>query len=647
MKNKTLHNAFPIVAAAIGNRFGIKVSVGGDQAYTNGKAIQLPAYEGDDPDYQDYAWGLLAHEAAHIRYSDFSLNFGSSVLRRRLSGAIEDVRIEYELAKDFPGTRLTLRTVIEKMIAKGGFTSNASDAHPANILYGYVLISLRARVLGQVALNPLVEKTEIALKAKFPKGAVIRLKGLLSEVPDGLTSEADCLMLTDRILTMIEQEIEQEKQKNSNTQNEQPEPSTDEDNADDPSEQFDLSDSPNSDEAEIEQAYDSQDSESSDLSNQDQEIDLSSPDNDPVTNDESHSDSDDDVTDQDDSVEQNESEACSADTGESTTDIQNPNDPIEKSCQSYADSDVDDSDVEISDPSQVLEALMTANDNDIDQDVFDAIKSELALEQNSGAAQVMPLGNEPPLNEQAGLNLFTKVQSESVKIRAALQGMVQSQSLVRTKHSNRGQRIDGKRLHHLSLGDPKVFKRSTARVAPNTAIHLLLDKSESMSYSIVGRQGELLGTRMPIALEASLALALALEGLPGVNPGITAFPGSDYGTVYRLLEHGQHVRQRAGAFSLSASGSTPMTEAIWFAAGALLRCREPRKVLMVMTDGQPNDTVSTLEILQRCRDSGIETVGIGLGIDVSHLFPVSIAINELQELRTRLFELSKSVLLAA
>jgi len=52
-----------------------------------------------------------------------------------------------------------------------------------------------------------------------------------------------------------------------------------------------------------------------------------------------------------------------------------------------------------------------------------------------------------------------------------------------------------------------------------------------------------------------------------------------------------------------------MTEAIWFGAAALLRCREPRKVLIVMTDGQPNDKLSTLEILQRCRDSGIETVG--------------------------------------
>lgn len=259
----------------------------------------------------------------------------------------------------------------------------------------------------------------------------------------------------------------------------------------------------------------------------------------------------------------------------------------------------------------------------------------------------MPLGNEPPVDERAGLNLFTKVQRESVKIRAALQGLVQSESIKRTRHSNRGRVIDGKRLPHLSLGDTKVFLRRSVKSSPNTAIHLLVDKSESMSYSLVDKQGNQLGARLPIALEASLALALALEGLPGVNPGITAFPGGHDESVYRLLEHGQRVRSRAGAFSLSASGSTPMTEAIWFGAASLLRCREPRKVLMVMTDGQPNDTLSTLEILQRCRDSGIETVGIGLGIEVSHLFPMAIVITDFRELRSQLFDLSKSVLLAA
>ena len=569
MKNKTLQQAFPIVAAAIGNRFGIKVSVGGDQAYTTGTAIQLPAYDGDDPDYQAVAWGLLAHEAAHIRYSDFTLKVDGSTLRRRLCGAIEDVRIEHELAKDFPGTRLTLRAVIEKMIAKGSFAASSIDDHPANILYGYVLKSLRSRVLGQTALQPLVDLTEAALNSYFPKGAVIRLKGLLSEVPEGLMSESDVLNLTNRILTMIQQECEQ------------PSPSNQSDSS------SGLDNSTNDDESD-------------------------------------HADQDNDVT--------------------QTTQTDDDLNHLAEDASSKA---VDHEGREKTAYNSVSAALLTAKEDDFEQDVFEAIKLSLALEPDSVSEYVMPVGNEPPMTDRVGLQLFQKVQGESGKIRAALQGLVQSHSLSRSQPCGRG-RLNGKCLHRLRLGDTKVFQRSSVKPSPNTAIHVLLDKSESMGYPVSDKQGQPLGNRMPIALEATLALALAFEGIAGVNPGITAFPGHQTeGSVYRLLDHGQRIRQRTGAFSLAASGTTPMTEAIWFGAAALLHCREPRKVLMVMTDGQPDDKVSTLDILQRCRNSGIETVGIGLGVDVSHLFPVALAINDLQELRTQLFELSKSLLLVA
>ena len=619
MKTKTLHNAFPIVAAAIGNRFGIKVSVGGDKAYTDGKTIQLPAYDGNDPDYQDVAWGLLAHEAAHIRYSEFTLAFGGPVLRRRLSGAIEDVRIEYELAKDFPGTRLTLRTVIENMIAKGGFSASRPEDHPANILYGYVLKSLRARVLGQVALQPLVDQTEIALRAAFPQGAVIRLQGLLSEVPDRLTSEQDCLDLTDRILRMIEQEVKEQEQ------NQQSSPSSATDNT---ATEENKSDAEDQDDSEsTEEADNSTDTGDIDTSEQDEDSTPSMPEIDEALDDDSSNES----TDEQAVVEQN------------TPDI----DSEDRQADPSNSLPGDDGETETPDYSQVLDALSNAREADIEEDVFETLKAALALDQDSLCDQVMPVGNEPPWHERAGLDLMTKVQSESVKMRAALQGLVQSERMTRTRHSHRGRRLDGKRLHHLSLGDCKVFQRSSVKASPNTAIHLLVDKSESMGYPLADNLGNALGTRMPIALEASLALALVLEGLPGVNPGITAFPGSDDESVYRLLEHGQRVQSRTGAFALSPSGSTPMTEAIWFGAASLLRCREPRKVLLVMTDGQPNDKLSTLEILQRCRDSGIETVGIGLGIEVSHLFPVAIAINDFRELRSQLFELSKTLLMAA
>jgi hypothetical protein len=561
MKNNTLQNAFPIVAAAIGNRLGIKVSVGGNQAYTDGKTIQLPAYDGDDPDYQDFAWGLLAHEAAHIRYSDFSLHFGGSVLRRRLCGAIEDVRIEHELAKDFPGTRLTLRTVVDKMIANGSFIAASIDDHPANILYGYVLKSLRARVLGQVSLNPLVELTEVVLNTCFPKGAIIRLKGLLSEVPDGLHSEGDCLALADRILAMIKVECTQHPPRG-------------------------------------------QQANSSVLAN-------------------------DNGADNDNSSEATDGSEQGGDAGEldPSESLENPQDEHIPNQQAF------------------IQALMEATESDLAADVFDTLKSELALETNNATEVLMPIAFDPMHRDAAGLALLQKVQAESGKIRAALQGLVQSQTLNRSRPSSRG-RLNGQRLYRLGQGDPKVFLRRMLKAWPNTAIHLLLDKSDSMGYQVASTQGHAMGSLLPVALESTVALALALEGLPGVNSGITAFPGNQAGSVFRLLEHGQRVRQRAGAFALWADGSTPMTEAIWFAAAALLQCREPRKVLIVMTDGQPDDTVSTLEIIERCRDSGIETVGIGLGIEVSHLFPVAIVINDLQELRTQLFELSKSLLLA-
>ena len=568
MKNNTLHNAFPIVAAAIGNRFGIKVKIGGDQAYTNGTLIHLPAYNGNDPDYQDYAWGLLAHESAHIRYSDFSIDFGTSVLRKRLCGAIEDVRIEHELAKDFPGTRLTLRTVVEKMIATGGFMAATAEDHPANVLYGYVLKSLRARVLGQTALIPLVELSEQVLKTHFPAGAVIRLKGLLSEVPEGLTSETDCLTLADRILTMIEQECEKETQ------------------------------------AQLQQ---------NPVAQVDSEVDM-------------------------------DTNAGSDDSGEQQDD-QN-SDSSESSNPSTDSSDTADENDEMA-FRQLLEALQSVSDTDLDQDVFDAVKAELKLDDRHVAESVMPVGLRQVGHELAGLRLLDKVQSESVKIRAALQGLVQAQNMNRTHPSSRGRRVIGRRIPQLALGDGRVFARASVKKSPNTAIHLLLDKSESMSYQVQNTNSQLWESRLSIALEATLALALAFEGIPGVNPGITAFPGIDDESVFRLLEQGERVRSKVSGFSLQAKDSTPMTEAIWFGAASLLRCREPRKVLMVMTDGQPNDTLSTLEILQRCRDSGIETVGIGLGIDVSHLFPVSIAINDFRELRSQLFDLSKTLLMAA
>ncbi|MBK5964145.1 hypothetical protein CCR95_08620, partial [Thiocystis minor] len=70
MQTKTLHRAMPIVAAALGRKFGVNVIVGGMNASrtasTDGQTIWLPDLPPDSA-LREVAWGFLAHEASHVR----------------------------------------------------------------------------------------------------------------------------------------------------------------------------------------------------------------------------------------------------------------------------------------------------------------------------------------------------------------------------------------------------------------------------------------------------------------------------------------------------------------------------------------------------------------------------------------------------
>ena len=70
----------------------------------------------------------------------------------------------------------------------------------------------------------------------------------------------------------------------------------------------------------------------------------------------------------------------------------------------------------------------------------------------------------------------------------------------------------------MAVADERIFARRAHRIAPNTAVHLLVDLSGSM-HATVHRQDGTASTRAGSALESALALALALDGIPGVSGG--------------------------------------------------------------------------------------------------------------------------------
>jgi len=601
MKNQTLNNAFPIVAAALGNKFGVKVSVGGDDAYTTGDRIHLPALDTDDSNIKDVAWGYLAHEAAHVRFTDFVdfRNAATNPLRKNIVNILEDIRIEKSMQEPYPGTKRTTEKVVEYLVKTGGFdfVTKDQDPHPAKVLSQFLLFRLRHDILGQKALDSFADSAESLLEETFPAGAVTRLFGLLSDVPH-LNETRDCIRLADQILRMIQEEQEKAEEQARQQSQQQQSPS----NSGGPSDPSDDSADDQSDDA-------PSDAEDSQMDQQSQ------PDN-------------------------------ANGQSDTSSDVDNSKDHQSGQGATSSHSGADDPSQDAEQLAQILTSVLSAGQDDLPDDLFEVAQALLGNQpRNSYDSEIhLPLAMEPNRNLSIGNAILSRALSESGKIRASLQGLIQSSRYERPINKRSGNRIDGRKLVRLSQGDSRVFERRTHKQAPNTALHLLVDASGSMNNRI-SQTSPL--TLAHVAMDSAVALALALEGISGVNPAITRFPHRDTDNVNPLLKHGQKVRPNAPAFSAITNGGTPLHTALWYAAASVMATREDRKVIMVLTDGEPDDYDAAKSVIRRCGATGIELVGVGICIDTSHLFDNSICINNVSDLRSELFRISKDLLLVA
>jgi nitric oxide reductase activation protein len=89
-----------------------------------------------------------------------------------------------------------------------------------------------------------------------------------------------------------------------------------------------------------------------------------------------------------------------------------------------------------------------------------------------------------------------------------------------------------------------------------------------------------------------------------------------------------------------------MTGALWYGAADLLAQPEARKVLLTLTDGEPNDRIGAMDLVERAGASGIELIGIGIQHTVGHLFPVAVRIDDLVDLKRALFRIAERLLLS-
>ena len=608
MNQNNLMQALPIVAAAYGRKFGVQVVVGGNRACTNGNRILIPAIS-DDPNAKMLAWGYLTHEAAHVRFTDFQAGEGTRAkgpVAKAILGVVEDIRIENAMMHPYPGVRITLDALWQWLLAAGMTAPPKDGDRSAAVLVNTLIVMGRHRYRNMPAFAAAANDAERVLRNRFPARFVHQLFGLMAEIPS-LRSTAGAAELTERMVALIEadaQEPPPPKPGDDAATGDQ-EPGDDEATGDQ---------APGDDEAAGDQAPGNDEAAGDQAPGDDEATGGQAPGDDEATG--GHAPGDDEAT------------GGQAPGDDAATGDQTPGDDAATGDQTPGDDAAAGRDA--------LRAILSAGQGDLPQDLFEEVAQKLNGHTAGRCTPLLPSLEDYQGNQVRGNARLTAVKGESAKLAARLQGLVQAHDLVRTRTVRRGHTVSTRHLHRAAVGDDRIFQRKETRAAPNTAIHLVLDLSESME-------------RGPdrLALDAAMALALALEPMRGVSCAATAFPGrdADPSVVTRIKSHGDRVAARAGAFMQEARGGTPMTGALWYAAADLLARPEARKVILTLTDGDPNDWDSAAGMVTRATAAGIEMIGVGIGTRVDRLFPVAVQIASVADLKGALFRIAEQLLL--
>lgn len=177
------------------------------------------------------------------------------------------------------------------------------------------------------------------------------------------------------------------------------------------------------------------------------------------------------------------------------------------------------------------------------------------------------------------------------------------------KTSDRGVKIDNRRLVLASMGVTDIFKsRSIVKGRGDVGIVVLRDISGSMA----------LDKRYISAVNADIALSLAIQSLPKLNVANVVFPIRDTKECKVVKPFSRTVESCFADFGMGFSGSsTPTATALQFCTEMLSKTTYQRKIILLLTDGQPSEEEFSVEaVLRNSLAQGIEVAGIGINTDV-------------------------------
>ena len=537
IRTKDVLNCLPLVASILGDRYGVQVRIGGNEACTNGKVIHLPSLPMDcEPELLALARSFVDHESGHIRHTDFSVLKAANLdpVTFNLFNCLEDWRVEKKLSGIFPGCRRNLNWLIRRFFVEQA-QPRAGDDSPALTVLDYVLLTVRAWDVDEV--TPARQKSAIIIEQHFPslrEALDVILAKVYIHCPD-TTAAVEYARQIGQCIRQWElpQPTATTKCTDKDGQGDMPQLTK----------------------------------EGTDLASQ---IDLQSEPVQPLR-------------------------ALSA---------------------------------------LPLKALFHAEAQDLPQQLGEIMASELANSSVESASDALTVAVEGT-RQATPLPAEQKLQAlqTSIALRTRLQGFLQAQTQRRCSIGRRGN-LHANSLHRLQVGNARVFQKESVQPGLNTAVHILLDVSGSMA-----------GAPINFANRACFAVATALSHIRGVTPAVTAFPAvTETNSVFPIMRHGQAVPDM---FDLRASGGTPLAGAVWWVLQTMLPLKERRKMILVITDGMPDNPLAANNAIGVAQKLGFEVYGLGIRDEhITHLLPhTSKVVNDLPDLVPAMFAMLQAALL--
>ncbi len=608
--------------------------------------------------------GFVDHEVAHILFSDPKyLPMAKSAKVGGLYGIIEDSFIERQMKKAYAGSKANLaetwrfaqERVVNPAIEKAKLTGNTK------MVFQSMLVPIVRYWSGQTEvakyIDPHLPLVKDYIDAIGPD--LIAQVPLIKSSEDGFRLAVAMHNRLEELERRIREDKEKEKSDSDEESDEDGEGGdgggkrrtkpTDEssDSSSDDGDDFDDSEGEPGEEPDEESEDSDEKSDEGSEEDSDSEDDESDEDSEGSEDEESEGDSDEESEDESDEESEDSDEDSEEAEDEKPTVEVKPS-TIDDLRSVFEESKDFDSMMDVVISEEIKKAVSSADYYPITKD-FDTI--EEFKPRSVRATQDARLAT-----------LEGKVSAHVAPIQRHLERCIAAKSHSRMISGYRSGRINPGALHRIPTGDERLFRRKFVSRTKDAAVSLVVDMSGSMG-----------GSKIELANQAAFAMSVSLDrlnitheviGFTTKSPPSTLPDGRDFYDVAREHKASRISRIEAVYMPILKPFNSRLTgdrrrafacadyevdlsnnidgESIEYAGYRLANRKEARKIMIVLSDGQPcasgdhvAQSVHLKRVVKRLEGSGMDVLGIGIQTDsVRDYYKKSVVIYGLDELAT-------------